>query len=72
VKSEREKGERRKEKGERRKEKGERRKEKGERRRNGFPYIACDGGDADAGPGIQLGWLMMIRLFHLLPKHQII
>jgi len=26
--------------------------------KNGFPSIACDGGDADAGLGIQLGWLI--------------
>jgi hypothetical protein len=28
------------------------------RYKKGFPSIACDGGDADAGLGIQLGWLM--------------
>jgi hypothetical protein len=26
-----------------------------------FPSIACDGEDADAGLGIQLGWLMTFR-----------
>jgi hypothetical protein len=29
-----------------------------------FPSIECDGGDADAGLGMQLGWLMTYRKFN--------